>query len=79
MDLAVKEKVTSKDKDLLLPPHVKPKVVQLVVHCLKAENLPVMDKGESLDAYAVAKFAGAECRTSTYEADKATLSAYWYQ
>ena len=66
VDLAIKEKMTSKDKDLLLPPHVKPQVVQLILHLLKAENLPVMDKGETLDAYGLAKFAGAECKSSVY-------------
>ena len=51
--------MTARDKDLLLPPHVKPQVVQLVVHLLKAENLPMMDKGQTVDAYGIAKFGGA--------------------
>ena len=77
VDLAIKEKLSEKDKDLMLPPHVKPKVMQLHVEILKADGLPLMDKSGTLDAYCVAKFAGAEVKTSTLTADEATMSVYW--
>ena len=78
VDLNRKEDPNSKDKDLMVPPYLKPKTIQLMVQLVKAENLPIMDKGETVDAYCVARFAGAECKSSTFTADKATLSAYWY-
>ena len=76
VDLSRKENPSEKDKDLMMPPHVKPKTIQLIIQLLKAENLPIMDKGATIDAYCVARFAGSESRTSVYTADKATLSAY---
>ncbi|CAG9316505.1 unnamed protein product [Blepharisma stoltei] len=79
VDLAIREDMSIKDKEMLLPPHVKPVTVQLITQILKAESLPIMDTGGTLDAYCVARFAGAESKTSTQAADKATLSAYWYE
>lgn len=78
VDLCIRENPNLKDRELLMPPHVKPTVVQMYIHLVKAENLPVMDKGQTIDAYCVVRFASSECKSSTYTADKATLSAYWY-
>ncbi|OMJ78297.1 hypothetical protein SteCoe_21930 [Stentor coeruleus] len=78
VDLCIRENPNLKDRELLMPPHVKPTVVQMYIHLIKAENLPVMDKGLTIDAYCIVRFASSECKSSTYTADKATLSAYWY-
>ncbi|OMJ77656.1 hypothetical protein SteCoe_22695 [Stentor coeruleus] len=78
VDLCIRENPNLKDRELLMPPHVKPTVVQMYLHLIKAENLPVMDKGQTLDAYCTVRFASSECKSSTYTADITTLTAYWY-
>ena len=77
VDLAKRENPSEKDKELLIPPHINPKAVQLVIHLLKAENLPKMDRTSTIDCYCLARFAAAECKSSVYKADAATMSAYW--
>jgi hypothetical protein len=77
VDLSKKENPSEKDKDLLIPPHVTPKAVQLIIHLLKAENLPKMDRTSTIDCYCLVRFAAAECKSSVFKADEATMSAYW--
>lgn len=72
-----KAESADKNDSTMLPVHVKPKTMQMIIQVLKAENLPVMDRGGTLDAYCIVKFAGAECRTSVITADKANMSAMW--
>ena len=76
IDLCQPEK-SEKHDSTLLPVHVKPKTMQMIVQVIKAENLPVMDRGGTLDAYCTVKFSGAEGKTSVITADKATMSAMW--
>ena len=79
VDLTKKENPSEQDKELLIPPHVNPKAVQLKIQLLKGENLPKMDRTSTLDAYCVVRFAAAECKSSVILADKATLTAYWFE
>lgn len=78
MDLTVPEKPGSTE-EMLLPPQVKPKTVQLVIQFLKAEHLPKMDRGGTADAYCIAKFSGVEQKTSVITVDECTMSAYWFE
>lgn len=64
---------------VILPPQVVPQTSQLKITLLKAENLPVMDSGGTLDAYIEAHFSGCTVKSSVQTADEATMSAYWYE
>lgn len=64
---------------LIIPPQVNVKSMQLVIRILQAMDLPKMDTGGTCDAYCVATFATTKNKTKTYTADKATMSAFWYQ
>lgn len=80
VDLTVREDISKKDNDIMLPPQIRPSTKQVKIKLIKAENLPVLDSlSQSLDAFCVAKLAGSKIQSSVITADKATLSAYWYE
>jgi hypothetical protein len=79
VDLAVSEVGELKDVDMLLPPQIQPKACQLVVRVIKAEQLPKMDVGGTIDAYIECEFAGNKLKSKIIEADKANFSVQWYQ
>ena len=79
VDLSAKEDLKEKDRELLIPPHIIPKAVQLIVQLFKGESLPRLDSSSGLDAYCVVRFASAESKSSVYVADAATLTAYWFE
>ncbi|CAG9328112.1 unnamed protein product [Blepharisma stoltei] len=80
VDLTIREDVSKKDEDILLPPQIRPSTKQVKIRLLKAESLPVLDTlTDSLDAFCVAKIGGSKVVSSVKVADKATLSAYWYE
>lgn len=64
---------------LIIPPQVSVKSMQLVIRIMQAANLPKMDTGGTCDAYCVATFATTKNKTKVYTADKATMSAFWFQ
>ena len=76
IDLCQEEK-GDRNETTMYPVHLKPKTMQIIVQVIKAEHLPVMDRGGTLDAYCIVKFAGAESKTSIIVADKANMSAMW--
>lgn len=78
VDLCVPEPPNSKE-ELMLPTQIKLETTQLVVQLLKADNLPIMDDGGTIDAYCLVTFGTAEKKTSVKVGDKATMSAYWYE
>lgn len=71
------ETADSLDESAILPTFIKPKLEQVVVQLIKAESLPIMDLGGTLDVYCTASLSGYECRSSVIAADKGTLSAMW--
>lgn len=73
------ETAESFDESAILPTFIKPKLEQVVVQLIKAESLPIMDIGGTLDIYCSASLSGYECRSSTITADKGTLSACWFE
>lgn len=77
-DLAL-EHMKLTDSRVLLPPQIVPKTTQLVITLLKAENLPVMDLGGTIDTFIEAHFAGVSVKTSEKKADKTTMTSYWYE
>ena len=78
VDLTIQNKLPG-DEELLMPPQIKPRTKQLIIQFLKADSLPIMDSGGTIDAFCVAKFAGAEQKTSIKVADEATMNVYWYE
>lgn len=64
---------------IAVPPQIKLKTVQLVIQILKAENLPIMDRFGTIDAYCLGSFGNAEQRTSVIQADVTNLSVYWFE
>lgn len=76
------EDLTAKGQaeSMIIPPQVNVKSMQLVIRILQAMNLPKMDSGSgTCDAYCVASFATTKNKTKIDTADKATMSASWYQ
>lgn len=67
------------DSKIMLPPQIVPKTTQLIISLLKAENLPIMDNGGTLDAYIEAHFAGVSIQSSVIKADSVTMTSYWYE
>lgn len=79
VDLAVSEVGELKDVDMLLPPQIQPKACQLVIRAIKAEKLPNMDIGGTIDAYIECEFAGNKLKSRFIKADEANYSVHWYQ
>ena len=79
VDLAVSEVGELKDVDMLLPPQIQPKACQLVIRAIKAERLPHMDTGGTIDAYLECEFAGNKLKSKIIKADEANYSVEWYQ
>ena len=76
VDLTVPFKLNEKE-DLMIPPQIKLQTKQLHIQFFRAEALPMMDSGGTVDAYCVARFGGVEGKTSWKTADKATMSVDW--
>lgn len=79
MDLAVAESGEMKDEDMLLPPQIQPKACQLVIRAVKAEGLPKMDIGGTIDAYLECEFAGSHVKSKVVTADEANYCVDWYE
>ena len=76
IDLCQEEKPNSAESTKN-PVYLKPKTLQIIVQVIKADHLPLMDSGGTIDAYCVVKFGGAESITSTIAADETTMSVTW--
>lgn len=76
VDLCQPEKGKADDA-AILPTFIKPKLEQVVIQVIKAESLPIMDKGGTADIYCSATVSGYECRTSVIEADNVNFSVMW--
>lgn len=76
VDLTVPFKVGEKE-DLMIPPQIKLQTKQLRIQFFRAEGLPIMDTGGTVDAYCVARFGGVEGKTSWKTADKDTMAVDW--
>jgi hypothetical protein len=79
VDLAVAESGEMKDEDMLLPPQIQPKACQIVIRAVKAEGLPKMDIGGTIDAYLECEFAGSHVKSRVVTADEANYCVEWYE
>jgi hypothetical protein len=78
VDLAL-ETEKQYDRKVMLPPQIVPKTIQLIVTLLKAESLPIMDRGGTINPFIKAHFAGLSIKSSIIKADSVTMTSYWYE